>query len=136
MSSQPTVIELTSSSESEDEDQQSPSTIDISDLSYDELVAKQQGLKLDYHIHHTNMHAVTKTIFQNRNVPEASRATTKVKVIVEDDGKVYKSRRVALTELPREEECCRGMMREALEEYRLLELRRQEMLKERSGEKT
>lgn len=119
-----TETEEVSTSESEAE-------YSIESLSYDELVEKLKSAKLDYYIHHTNMHAVTKTIFENRNVPAAARMTTKVRIMVEDGGIVYESRRVALAELHIEEECCRNKMREAQALCRVLESRRQELLKAR-----
>ena len=128
MSSQASESELSSLSESEAE-------YSIEYLSYNDVVAKLRNAKLDYYIHHTNMHAVAKTIFENRNVPPAARATTKVRIRVEDHEVVYESRPVALTDLQEEEEDCRRSMREAQAECRALESRRQELLKERKKEK-
>ena len=118
-----------SETETEVSSSESEAEYSIESLSYDELVEKVKLAKLDYHIHHTNMHAVIKTIFEYRNVPAAARMTTSVKIRVEDDGIVYESTRVPLTELHIEEECCRNKMREAQALFRVLESRRQELLK-------
>lgn len=129
MSSHGTDSGLSSSSESEEE-------YCIESLSYDDLVAKLELAKLDYYIHHTNMHAVTRTIFENRHVPAAARATTRVRVMIEDQGVMYYSEPIALTDLQEEEDNCRMKMREAQAKCRALEARRQELLKERREEKS
>lgn len=127
MSSHDSDSGLSSSLESEED-------YTIESLSYDELVVKLELAKLDYYIHHTNMHAVTRTIFENRHVPAAARATTRVRVMVEDQGIMYHSGRIALTDLQEEEDICRMRMREAQTKCRALEARRQELLMERKAE--